>query len=351
MALGAIDALQERSIAIPNEVAVVGFDNIRESRYSNPPLTTVQQPFNEYGRLAVQLMVKQFDGEELSDRYPIALNMVLRQSCGCTEPLVDSAKGYLSKKTNQTSRIAFRASRESVISDLSTTEASALLFNAEQVGRLWDAFYNELKERSTETFLSVVEEILHNAELSGGEVSAWQNAISSIRQNTLPHIGDSEVLFHAENLCHQARAMIGERALRAQEYRRLKIEQQASVLDNISQALGTTSDMDEIISTLLENFPRLELPSCCISLYENPVVPTGFCKPVLMYQDGVGQVQADCEGKSFPSWQLLPDSDLLQVKPYSIVVEPLYFQENQKDLLFSRMFRKNGQSMKLCVET
>ena len=328
MALGVIDELQERNIIIPNDIAVVGFDNIREGRHSNPPLTTVRQAFEEYGRLAVYLLEKCLNGEYLNERYPIPLAMVLRQSCGCLEPIVDRAKGNLSEKINRTSRMALPASRESVISEVFATEEDAAIFNVELVSRLWNAFYNEVKGKSTESFLSVLDIILRHEETSEGDIFAWQNVISSIRRNTLPHIQDNEVLFHAEDLCNQARAMIGERALRALEYRRLKTEQQAAVLNDISQALGTTSDIDELMYILAENFPRLKLPSCCISLYENPIVPTGFCKPILMYQDMVGQVKVDLEVQRFPSWQLLPDFDLLKGKPCSIIVEPLYFQEN-----------------------
>ncbi|MFC1235959.1 LacI family DNA-binding transcriptional regulator [Vibrio sp. F74] len=53
MALGALRALDEVNIPVPEQVAVVGFDGIEDSAYFNPPLTTIKQNFTEIGRQAV----------------------------------------------------------------------------------------------------------------------------------------------------------------------------------------------------------------------------------------------------------------------------------------------------------
>ncbi|PMG62198.1 LacI family transcriptional regulator [Vibrio splendidus] len=58
MALGALRALQELQIPVPNKVAVVGFDGIEDSAFFNPPLTTIKQDFTTIGRQAVVLAEK-----------------------------------------------------------------------------------------------------------------------------------------------------------------------------------------------------------------------------------------------------------------------------------------------------
>ncbi|UOE78854.1 substrate-binding domain-containing protein [Vibrio splendidus] len=58
MALGALRALQELQIPVPDKVAVVGFDGIEDSAFFNPPLTTVKQDFTTIGRQAVILAEK-----------------------------------------------------------------------------------------------------------------------------------------------------------------------------------------------------------------------------------------------------------------------------------------------------
>ena len=56
MALGVLDHASDANIAVPEQLSVVGFDDIAESATSNPPLTTVAQPIREKGRLAAKLM-------------------------------------------------------------------------------------------------------------------------------------------------------------------------------------------------------------------------------------------------------------------------------------------------------
>lgn len=63
MALGALKALQELSYRIPDEIEIIGFDNIVYTQYTDPPLTTVQQPTIEMGREAIRLMMDAIDGK------------------------------------------------------------------------------------------------------------------------------------------------------------------------------------------------------------------------------------------------------------------------------------------------
>jgi DNA-binding LacI/PurR family transcriptional regulator len=56
-ALGVLVACRERGIAVPGELSVIGFDDIRMASYVTPPLTTVQQPKVQLGRLATQIML------------------------------------------------------------------------------------------------------------------------------------------------------------------------------------------------------------------------------------------------------------------------------------------------------
>jgi DNA-binding LacI/PurR family transcriptional regulator len=65
MAMGALRALAEAGRAVPDDVSVVGFDDIPEASFSQPPLTTIRQDFAELGREAVRLVVGAIGGERL----------------------------------------------------------------------------------------------------------------------------------------------------------------------------------------------------------------------------------------------------------------------------------------------
>jgi DNA-binding LacI/PurR family transcriptional regulator len=83
MALGALRALHEAGRRVPEEVSVVGFDDIPEAPYFIPPLTTVRQDFDEMGRNGLRLLL---DTMEAPDRAPahveVVPELVVRASSG-----------------------------------------------------------------------------------------------------------------------------------------------------------------------------------------------------------------------------------------------------------------------------
>lgn len=58
MALGAYQALAERKLSVPDDFSVVGFDDLPESRWATPALTTVRQPLSEMAATALRLLVR-----------------------------------------------------------------------------------------------------------------------------------------------------------------------------------------------------------------------------------------------------------------------------------------------------
>ncbi|MBQ0987746.1 LacI family DNA-binding transcriptional regulator [Streptomyces sp. F63] len=81
MALGAIEALRRRGLRVPDDVSVVGFDDLPEMRWSSPPLTTVRQPLAEMGKVAARTVLRQARGEELdSPRVELATELIVRHS-------------------------------------------------------------------------------------------------------------------------------------------------------------------------------------------------------------------------------------------------------------------------------
>jgi LacI family transcriptional regulator len=85
VALGAIEALYERGLTIPDDISVIGFDDIWVAKHLRPPLTTIRLPAYELGRRAGETMVQIIRGETLPMlRVLLPTELIMRQS---TAPL------------------------------------------------------------------------------------------------------------------------------------------------------------------------------------------------------------------------------------------------------------------------
>lgn len=81
MAMAALSSLYNNEISVPNEVAVIGLSNIEISKYSNPPLSTIEVPTKEIGMVAVDLLLDRINGNSMLPRKVILpTKLILRSS-------------------------------------------------------------------------------------------------------------------------------------------------------------------------------------------------------------------------------------------------------------------------------
>ena len=83
-ALGVIKALKKRGYRIPEDVLVTGYDNVYQSMYNNPSLTTSAQPFSQVGNDGINILVNLWNGKEVERTTKEPGILMKRQSCGCT---------------------------------------------------------------------------------------------------------------------------------------------------------------------------------------------------------------------------------------------------------------------------
>jgi DNA-binding LacI/PurR family transcriptional regulator len=83
MALGLLRSLSEAGKRVPQDISIVGFDDIPEAAYFTPPLTTVRQDFNEMGRLSLVVLLEQIEGGTSGPfRTTVTPELVVRASTG-----------------------------------------------------------------------------------------------------------------------------------------------------------------------------------------------------------------------------------------------------------------------------
>ena len=82
IAMGALKALQEHGISVPEEISIIGFDDISISGFTSPPLTTVHAPayhMGKYGASLIHHIIRNQTGPAMKILLPCSLT--LRESC------------------------------------------------------------------------------------------------------------------------------------------------------------------------------------------------------------------------------------------------------------------------------
>jgi serine phosphatase RsbU (regulator of sigma subunit) len=351
MALGAIPALQERDLQVPSDVAVVGFDDIEDARFSTPPLTTVRQPLYQQGEAALELVLAQLDGAEVAPQTTDATELVVRLSCGCLSGLTRPGRVGTVTPT--------RTSLESLLvehgEDVARQVARAVHGADTSLPKGWDrqlvdAFEAELRGAGAGLFASTLDRLLTSVAMAGDDVGAFQSAVSALRKLLLPALPNENLRWvQAEDLWHEGRILIGELAERAQAQHRLHNERLANALTESGANLLATQQVTALTGAIANQLPRLAIPSAWMALYDDtkavtadsPVrlVLTFDAEPALTKTEGAGVPTA---GATMPAVDLLSSLFDKLARRASIVVEPLFFHERPLGCLLLEMGPREG---------
>ncbi len=325
MALGVLDALLARGVAIPEEVAVVGFNDIEEARFATVPLSTVRQPLYEQGKRAALALLASLRGDPPSGRLVLGTELIKRRSSGLMH---DSARGPRPQTPRAPASFedAFARRRTDAI----TRMGQALVTPARHMGRAWverlvDAFADEISGRNNGDFGQTVRDVVDLALQANTDGASWQEAISILRRETLECVGtEAEARMRAENLCEQARIAIAELVERAQVHQRLQVEAWARGLGQTIAALISTFDVVSLVDAVAEQFPRLAISSCYLSLYKGSPERA----ELLLAFDARRAYLRQPRRPQFPSRELMPEA-MRADEPRVFVVEDLFFQQDQ----------------------
>jgi LacI family transcriptional regulator len=82
-AFGAMDAARECGFRVPDDISVIGFDDVPQASFVFPRLTTVRQPLEQMGQVAVKMLLEQIENDgHPPQRVALATQLVVRDSCG-----------------------------------------------------------------------------------------------------------------------------------------------------------------------------------------------------------------------------------------------------------------------------
>lgn len=341
MALGAMDALAARGARVPDDVAVVGFDDVVEARFASPPLTTVRQPLYEQGVQATESALEQLQGSSGRQRLTLHTELVLRRSCGCFS---QSATAYQESlippsQLGQTNTVA--QVRPLALSAMQHASRGLRPTEPDWNARLFDAFLDDLGSGNSSQFLAILEELLCQDRAKGSDTSTWQDVVTAFRGQLLPCLSvNHQQRTTAENLWQQALLLITGVVERVQVQHRLEAEQWVRVLSETNEAVITTFDVSALTNSVAEQLPRLGIQSCYLALFEDPAI----CERarLVMAHDNQRRLPSDLIGKSFNARHLVPESLFPSNRRTSYIVEPLFFKQQRLGYALFEMGPRQG---------
>lgn len=340
MALGAIDALRARGARIPEDVAVVGFDDIDAARFATPALTTVRQPLHEQGRRAVELLLAQLRGEEVPDQVTLHTELVTRRSCRCAfrgvrhdAPLEPPARGG-------PARAAVAARRSRTIAEMARAATPRLpAFDEAWAGRVFDAFVADLGVEPGSASVAALHDVVGEISAAGGDAGVWQEALTAMRRSLIPCLAtDPEIRARADDLWHDLRLLVASAVEGREVQRRIEAERWARSLSGASEALVTAFDVGSLARAAVEQLPRLGIRSFYLSLYERGEDATSR---LLIAHDASAEVPFRSDDPLFPSRELAPRGALPERRA-TFVLEPLFFRGEQLGFALFEMGPREG---------
>jgi len=343
MAFGAMEMLRSFGFHIPGEVAVTGFDDVREARALGVPLTTVRQSFYDLGKKTFDTLLKLMAGDVEPTLSTIPTELVIRWSCGCQPKFVKQAQ-ISREEVARTGRLenkhdaAVRAMIEASGAPMTATATLKPVYS-----EAWETFLQGLQpNQAPEAFLSKLEQAIATLQKFTDDPTNWHNVLSVFRRHALAGISGPEATLLAENLFQQARMLIGELSQRQQAYKRLELEQQEHVLQNFSFAMAPAMSLSEIGHAIQQNFPAMGIERLYVMFYDKIARPPSALLPpsqnhqlFLQYENG--KCDLFTEQPKLATGHLIPHNSLPTDRRYTAVVMPLALAQSRFGFMWMEM--------------
>lgn len=327
-ALGALHALQNNHMHVPEDVQVCGFDDIDECSYSSPSLTTIKQPLYEIGEKAIAILHSSIEGKHIDGTIKIPATLVVRHSCGChrTSTVKSSFAVTDGDQSLEEQKKVLFIEVNTIIER--TLIASDYQIKSSEIEELVESFVNECCSNTRNRFLHNVKKItLKIAENGGDTIQLYQ--VLAVMRRFVSAVCSTGVSEYVDQLFQNGYSVILETVTMVQANRRLWSENKEATLRNAGQAIASAFDLDDLEHVITEQLTTLEIDECYIALYNQDNVNESklSLQLILSIQNGV---QDDIWKEIiFDAPQFLPDTIALNTMRHSLLIEPLHFNEEQ----------------------
>jgi len=330
MAIGAIEALRERGLAVPRDVSVIGFDNIPDSQFVVPSLTTVGQLLAEQGQSAARIAVGLARGEASPQDVMFPARLVMRTSCGClpqSATALDSLPATPGRaRPGETETIVDRCMSRSAL------RLSPQSFEAVR-RHLRVLVENALADGA----LAAFQEFL-NEEVAGEiDIAEWPALLTALQSELLSSARTSKDVARLQASFQKALTILSE-MLRLQQGRALsELQIHLAQLRRVTERLAFAASPDELINDLANELQLLDIRTCFLACYPEVIlhrrgdswtVPSR-AEAVLAWVDDKRILPGESERVFSPADRFVPSQFLPCNRRSTLIATATFFREGQ----------------------
>ena len=267
--LGAIECLKASGRLIPDDVAVIGFDDILDARSLSPSLTTIRHPTFSLGYQAVMTLLDQIHGTgNKTGRVVVPPRLIIRQSCGC-QPAGGNLNFQLTHSLETTLNL----------SDLARGMAEAALIEARN--SLFDDLYTQciaflnvllqsLTLRDAKAIMKEVKRVLAWTDDRDEDPHVWQAGLAVIYQkaNILLGLASQAEQAYLTNLIDRIHLEISDQIQRRTTRSMLEHMDMMSQLGMVTAEMLTAMNIPDISGILSRHLPQVGIENVLVAIYD-----------------------------------------------------------------------------------
>lgn len=345
MALGALDAVTEAGIEVPEKMLITGYDNISISKHSNPPLTTVTQPLQELGSSSVSTLLEYIRDKKLREPIVMPTQLLIRESCGCgllekTKKEREIVPDHEHSSAHEILTLHSRDVQKQIYQHF--VQSNKFVYNVPEeqlrslIRQLVEQFIVCFEKGDPQTIENVIMDWRDELSMNIQYFELINKIIINLQRILKEIIDNPKILEKVNELLIKLYYMFN---IDLDKYFNQRFSNNLAQNYNYMQFLtrvNTAFDLDRIMDIIFQQLVELNIHTFYFMLYTDnergagpfrsypeTLAPTRLSKVVLAYRDNV-RLKLKPERQVFPTSQLLPADLLPEGHQYILLIHPLF---------------------------
>jgi DNA-binding LacI/PurR family transcriptional regulator len=276
-----LEESMRRGYRIPDDFAVIGWEDGARSKYADPAITSMYFPFFEIGYAACEKMVQIISGEKVPFVTLIPTRLNIRKSCGCNPTDILSECGDLPNKRNK------NPTKEELIRRFhSRADISLEALDPEIMINM--LFQNKTDEN--ESINRYLNQLLAKASITVHSITM----INMIQKDILrfscfirQECENETLAWTAERLAYRILAAIHQKMERELGFNEALNRGESHLLQGINQDIVTTFGLDQLLKVIVEGLGKINIKNCFLFLNPDPAMAALEERSVYRFQNGV----------------------------------------------------------------